>query len=329
MRYTTIRWGILGTGNIAKQFANALKLVPDAVLHAVGSRSVASAQSFGAEFKVPHCYGDYAELAADPDIDVIYIATPHPAHAENAKLCLSAGKAVLCEKPFTMHAQQAREVIALAREKQVFLMEAMWTRYLPGILEAKRLVEADEIGRLHHVQADFGFHAQVGPEHRLLNPVLGGGALLDLGIYPLSVAAFFLGPIASAQAVAELSETGVDTQTAFSMRHISGGVSSCFCSIKAQSPIALTLSGERGNLHIHHPFFSAETLTLTLPDQAPKLIYMPKLGNGYPHEAIEVGRCLRAGLLESPAMPLAETEALMHWMDTMRGQIGLRYPEDD
>ncbi len=323
-----IRWGILGTGMIARQFATALRDVPDAQLHAVASRSVTTAQAFGKDFNASKCYGDYQSLVADDQVDVIYIATPHPMHAENAILCLNAGKHVLCEKPFTMNAREAREVVALAREKKLFLMEAMWTRFLPGIIEAKRIVESGVIGKAQHVQADFGFFSDAGPEHRLRDPALGGGALLDLGIYPLSISAFFLGSVASVNAVAELGATGVDEQTAFTLRHAGGGLSSCFCSIRARTPIELTVSGELGSVRIKHPFFSAEHITVTGQDGIVKNMQVPHLGNGYPHEAIEVGRCLRAGLTESPAMPLDETLALLDCMDTMRAQFGLKYPAD-
>lgn len=323
-----IRWGILGTGQIARTFAAALRDVPDAVLHAVASRTLETAQVFAGEFGAAQCHGDYQSLANDDAIDVIYIATPHTFHAENALMCLHAGKPVLCEKPFTMNARQARQVIAVAREKNLFLMEAMWTRFLPALQEAKRLIAAGEIGRPHHVQADLGFAAEVGPTHRLRNPDLGGGGLMDIGIYPLSIAAFFLGDIASVHAIAELGETGVDEQTAFSLRHRQGGLSSCICSTRANSPIELMVAGERGYLRLHTPFFRADAITVHVQNEESRTIAMPYRGNGYTHEAMEVMRCLRAGLTESPVMPLDETLALMACMDDMRQQFGLRYAED-
>ncbi len=323
-----IRWGILGTGIIARQFAEALRHVPDAHLQAVASRNHATALAFGSDFAVPTCHGSYAALASDPDVDVIYIATPHPLHADNARLCLQAGKPVLCEKPFTMHAGQARSVVALAREKGLFLMEAMWSRFLPGIVEARRLVDSGLIGRAQHVQADFGYYAEVGPEHRLLDPALGGGALLDLGIYPLSMAAYFLGPVASAHAIAELGATGVDEQTAFTLRHADGGLSSCFCSFRVTTPRELVISGPLGSVRVARPFSEARQITITRNDSEVRTLTMPLLGNGYAHEAIEVGRCLRAGLRESPVMPPDQTVALLDSLDQMRSQIGLRYPAD-
>ncbi len=324
-----IRWGILGTGQIARQFATALRDAPGAVLSAVGSRSNDAAHAFAKEFNAPRHYGDYRSLAADRQVDVIYIATPHTLHAENARLCLQAGKPVLCEKPFTVNLRQARDVIALARQKNLFLMEAMWSRFLPAIQEAKRLLEQGEIGTPRQLQADFGFATDVGPEHRLRSKRLGGGALLDLGVYPLSLAAYFLGAISEVQAQAALGDTGVDEQTAFSLRHHGGGLSSCICSINAQSPMTLTISGSAGHIRLHAPFFMSQALTVTRTDGTTRTVQHPYLGNGYTHEAIEVGRCLRQGLTESPLMPLDETLALMACLDTMRAQCGVNYPADD
>jgi predicted dehydrogenase len=328
-----IRWGILGTGGIAHQFATALRDVPDARLVAVGSRALGTAQRFAQEFggagsAAVAAYASYEELVNDPQVDVVYVASPHTLHAANVKLCLQANKPVLCEKPFTVNARQARELVKMARSKKLFLMDAMWTRFLPGIEEAQRLIALGTIGKLHHVQADFGFYSGVGPEHRNRNLELGGGALLDLGIYPLAIAAQFLGPIARVHAIAELGSTGSDEQTAFTLQHTGGGLSTCFCSFRASTPISATISGELGAITIAHPFFDAQRITIAIRNGETRQIHVPKLGNGYPHEAIEVGRCLRTGLLESPAMPLDETIALIEVMDTMRSQFGLVYPAD-
>lgn len=323
-----IRWGILGTGKIARAFANALKDTPDAVLAAVGSRSSDSAAAFGAEFGVVHTYGSYEALAAAPGIDIVYIATPHPMHAENATLLLHAGKAVLCEKPFTMNRREAEQVIALARAKNLFLMEAMWTRFMPALAEVKRVIASGEIGPVQHIMADFGFAASKDPAHRVNNPDLGGGALLDLGIYPLSISAALLGPVASVRASAELGETGVDLQTSFTLMHEGGGMSVCSCSFKARTPAELTVAGELGFVRMNSQFHRTTSVTVWLTDGATRTIETPFLGNGYVHEAIEAGRCLRAGLIESPDMTHDETRALMSVMDSIRAQIGVRYPVD-
>jgi len=323
-----IRWGILGTGQIARAFAVGLRDVPGAELAAVGSRNSDTADAFANEFGAPRHYGDYRSLAEDPQIDVIYVATPHTEHAENTIMCLQVGKPVLCEKPFTINHRQASEVVALARRKNLFMMEAMWTRYLPAIQEAKRLLDQGEIGIAHLVQADFGFAATVGSAHRLRDKHLGGGALLDIGIYPLSLAAYFLGAIGEVHAQATLSDEGIDEQTAFILRHRAGAMSSCACSIVAHSPIVLTISGNAGVIQVNAPFFKSQSLTITDLNSARRTIKLPFLGNGYTHEAIEVGHCLRLGLNESPTMPLDETLALMACMDAIRMQCGVHYPAD-
>ncbi|CDG80953.1 Gfo/Idh/MocA family protein [Janthinobacterium agaricidamnosum] len=323
-----IRWGILGTGKIAHALAQALADVPDARLVAVASRSSAGAERFGAEFGVARRHASYQALADDPEVDVIYIATPHTLHAENTLMCLNAGKHVLCEKAFTMNRREAQQVVALARQKNLFLMEAMWSRFLPGALEARRIIASGEIGAVRQLQADLGFVSTFGPQHRLLNPGLGGGALLDIGIYPLSMAAYFLGPVVQVQALGELGDTGVDEHAVFSLRHASGALSSCACTIRAQTPSELTITGTLGRIRIHNRFYQAQSLSVDIPGIATRSIATPYIGNGYAHEVIETMRCIRAGLIESPLMPHAESVELMGVLDTMRGQIGLTYQAD-
>jgi predicted dehydrogenase len=322
-----VRWGILGTGKIARAFATALRDTPGAVLAGVASRSLESAQAFGAEFGALESYGSYQALADAPNIDVVYIGTPHPMHVENAVMALGGGKGVLCEKPFTMNRREAEQIVALAREKKLFLMEAMWTRFMPALAEVRRIIASGEIGTVHQVTADFGFAGTQDPLHRLNNPELGGGGLLDLGIYPLSIAAALLGPVAEVRAMALMGETGVDIQTGFTMTHEGGGMSVCSCSLRARTPGELTVSGSLGQVRMNTMFHRAQSVTVTTADGA-RTIDTPYLGNGYVHEAVEVGRCLKDGLLESPGMPLDETLHLMGVLDTIRGQIGLRYSAD-
>ena len=323
-----IRWGILGTGRIARDFASGLRATPDAVLAAVGSRSVDSAASFASAFEVPLVFGSYEELVACPGIDIIYIATPHPMHAANAILALRAGKAVLCEKPFAMNRREAGEMVALARAKNLFLMEAMWTRFMPALAEVKRIIASGEIGKVTQLHADFGFSATPDPAHRVNDPTLGGGALLDRGIYPLSIACALLGQVETVQAQAIMGETGVDLTTAFTMRHAGGTLSVCSCSLRARAPSELVVSGTRGSVRMHRMFHMAESITVDLLDGPSRTISTPWIGNGYAHEAIEAGRCLREGLLESPAMTHDDTLAIMGLLDTIRKQIGLRYLAD-
>jgi predicted dehydrogenase len=324
-----IRWGILGTGGIARAFATALKETPGATIAAVGSRSIDSARAFAAEFGAAAACGSYETLASAPGVDIIYVGTPHPMHAQNAMLALRGGKAVLCEKPFTMNLREAEEVIALAREKKLFLMEAMWTRFMPALAEVRRLIASGVIGTVHQVHADFGFAATQDPDHRVNRLELGGGALLDLGIYPLSISCALLGPVESVQAQAFLSDGGIDLTTGFSMKHAGGAMSVCSCSLRARSPCELTVSGSLGQVRMDAMFHLAKTVSLKLADGVWRKIDTPFLGNGYVHEAIEAGRCLREGLSESPHMRHDDTLALMRVLDTIRGQIGLRYPADE
>ncbi|MES2743712.1 MAG: Gfo/Idh/MocA family oxidoreductase [Pseudomonadota bacterium] len=323
-----IRWGILGTGKIAHALATALAQVPDAKLVAVASRSQAGADAFGRQFGAARCHATYQALADDAQVDVIYIATPHPMHAENALMALRAGKHVLCEKAFTMNRREAAEVVAVARQTKRFLMEAMWTRFLPAVVEAKRLIAAGAIGTVRQMQADLGFVAKAGAEHRLRNPDLGGGALLDIGIYPLSMAAFFLGPVLSVQAQADIGPTGVDEQTVFTLQHQNGALSAGACSLRAHTQNELTICGDGGYLRLHSRFHQASRLTIEPLGGESRTIELPFIGNGYPHQVMEVMRCLRAGLTESPIMPLDESVELMSILDTMRGQIGLAYRAD-
>lgn len=323
-----VRWGIIGTGKIARAFANALKDVPGAVLAGVASRSQDKADAFGREFGALASYGSYEALAQAGGIDLVYVGTPHPQHADNALMALRAGKGVLCEKPFTMNLREAEQVVTLARSRRLFLMEAMWTRYLPAYQEVKRILASGEIGAPRQVVADFGFAANFGPEHRVFNPALGGGALLDLGIYPLSVAAGLLGPVLEVRAQAMMGPTGVDVHTGFMLKHAGGAMSVSSCSLLARSPAELTVSGERGQVRMNTMFHRATSVTVKTEDGAERTIATPYLGNGYVHQAIEAQRCWREGLLESPAMPLEETLALMGVMDEIRRQIGLRYEAD-
>jgi predicted dehydrogenase len=297
------------------------------VLTGVGSRNQDSADAFAREFGGT-AYGSYEELVQAPDIDLVYVGTPHPMHFENVSAALQAGKGVLCEKAFTMNRGQAEQLVQLARSKKLFLMEAMWTRFMPALAEVRRIVESGEIGPVRHVYADLGFKADFGPEHRLYAPELGGGALLDMGIYPLSIAVALMGPVDSVVAQAELGPTGVDEQTGFVLRHRGGGMSVCSCSLRAHLACELTISGERGNVRMNTKFHNTRTVTVNRADKISRTVPTPFLGNGYVHEVLEAQRCWREGLLESPGMPLDDTLALMGVMDEIRRQTGVTYASD-
>ena len=324
----TVRWGILGTGRIARDFATALRDTPGATIAAVASRERATADDFADEFQIPLRLAGYDSLAACAGVDLVYIGTPHAMHAENALAMLAGGKGVLCEKPFALNRLQAEQVVALARSRRVFLMEAMWTRFMPAFAEVRRILDSGVLGEVSQASADFGFAATGGPEARLFNPALGGGALLDVGIYPLSITAYLLGNVEAVRALAELGPTGVDLQTVFTLRHAGGALSTCACSLKARTPGLLTLSGPNGHLRLDAPFHRPPTITLMLAGAAPQVIATPYLGNGYAHEAIEAQRCWRAGLIESPAMTHDQTLHLMGVLDEIRKQTGVTYPGD-
>lgn len=322
----SIRWGILATGNIAAKLAAAINDVDDAELLAVGSRSQASADAFGDKWGVPRRYNSYTALAADPDVDVIYIATPHSYHDDNMRLCLEAGKHVLCEKPFTLNASEAETCVALAREKGLFLMDAMWMRTIPAIIQVRRWLEDDRIGQPRLLQADFTFDMEFDPDHRLFNPALGGGALLDVGVYPLALASMVMGDPEMISGQAILGQTGVDELDGIILSYPTEALAVLSCGIRAEKPQEATIMGSNGRIVIHPPFHCPDTLTLYSGDNAPETVTIPFSGNGYVHEVVEVNSCLRDGRLESPLMPLDETIRLMRQMDTLRAMWGVRYP---
>jgi predicted dehydrogenase len=321
-----IRWGILGTGMIARAFAMGLAELRDAELTAVGSRSPERAQEFGGAFGVPHRHIGYEAVAADPDVDVVYVATPHSMHREDCLLCLQAGKPVLCEKPFTLNAVEAAEVMRAARERGLFLMEAMWTRFLPAIVRFRSLLAEGVLGEPQMLAADFGLREAPHPRRRLIDPALGGGALLDLGVYTVSLASMIFGEPARIASLAELGPTGVDEQAGILLGYGRGRLAILFTAIMTRTPTEATLMGTQGFLRIHAPMFKATRLTLARTGRGERVITERMRGNGLNYEAAEVMRCLRSGALESPAMPLDETLSIMRTMDAIRDQWGLRYP---
>jgi predicted dehydrogenase len=324
-----IRWGILGTGKIAQKFTEGLAALPDAELIAVGSRTQASADSFALQWKIPHAHGSYDRFVEDEAIDVVYIATPHPLHRENTVACLRAGKAVLCEKPFAMTAKEAQEMVAVAREKRILLMEAMWTRYFPAMEKVRSILLNGELGEVRLVQADFCFQPAFDPDGRLFNRVLGGGALLDLGIYPVSLASMvFGGSPLKIVSNARIGVTGVDEQASVIMEYPEGRQAVMTFGFLFDSPKEALIGGTTGCLRMNRPWWHPETLTWTKADGQEKQFTCKVTGNGYGYEAIEVMDCLRAGRLESPRMPLDESISIMNTLDVIRAQWGLCYPAD-
>jgi dihydrodiol dehydrogenase / D-xylose 1-dehydrogenase (NADP) len=324
-----VRWGILGTGAIARQFVRGLRSLPDAEVFAVGSRSEASASKFADKRNISHRHAGYAGLASDPDVDVVYIATPHPFHAENATLCLEAGKPVLCEKPFTVNAAEAERVVGLAREKSLFLMEGMWTRFFPLMEEVRRLVSTGALGEVRMLNVDFGFRAEADPGSRLFAPWLGGGALLDVGVYCVSFASMVLGPPSGSVGIPHLGDTGVDEQASIILEHEGGRLANLSVGIRTTTPQEATIMGTEGYVRIHHPWWRPHSMTISRPGEEDETIEAPVTGNGFNYEAAEVMRCLEAGKTESNIMPLDETISVLRTMDGIREAWGLRYPGEE
>ncbi len=320
------RWGILGAGNIAKQFARGLAVLPDATLAAVGSRDADKAAAFAAEFGGERSHGSYEALVADPAVDVIYVATPHPLLRPHSLLCLEAGKPVLCEKPFAVNAAQAREVVAVARERRLFCMEAMWTRFLPIYDQVRAWLAEGAIGEPRMLTADFGFRSGWNPERRLLNPALAGGSLLDVGIYVIALAFHVFGRRPCAvTGLPGLGETGVDEQAAYVLGFDRGELAVLSSAIRTSTPHEARIDGTEGRIRID-AFWHATRATLTVPGRDPVVCERPFEGTGYNCEAAAVMACLAAGQTECALMPLDETIAIAETMDELRRQWGLRYP---
>jgi predicted dehydrogenase len=319
-----LRWGILGTGLVADMFATDLTLTDSGVVAAVGSRSRGSADRFAREHGVDRAHASYESLVADPDVDVVYVATPHPMHRDNAILALEAGKPVLVEKPFTMNALEAREVVAVARENGLFAMEAMWTRFLPHIAVINDWLAQGLLGEIVSVSADHGQWFAEDPEFRLFAPELGGGALLDLGIYPVSFASMVLGTPERIVSISDPAFTGVDAQTSMLFGYESGAHAVLTCTLRAKSPTAAAIVGTEARIEIEGDFYAPASIRLIPRVGEPTAVISEHQGRGLRHQADEVARRLAAGDLESPLMSLAETIAIMETMDTVLAQGAAR-----
>ena len=321
-----IRWGILGTGSIARKFAEGLSVLEEAELTAVGSRSQQGANGFADKYDIPHRHASYESLVNDRNTDVIYIATPHSLHCENCHICLEAGKAVLCEKPFAINAAEAQSMVSRAEDLGLFLMEAMWTRYFPLMVELRRMLSDGVLGDVRMINADFGFRAQFNTEARLFNPVLGGGALLDVGVYTVSLDSMVFGTPTQIASIAHLGGTGIDEHAGIVLGHPNGQLSVLQTAVRTNTPQEAIFMGTEGLIRIHTPWWVPQQMTLNLAGKSPEVFAFPIVGNGYNYEASEVMRCLRGGKRESDIMPLAETLTVMQTLDQIRSQWGLKYP---
>ncbi len=322
----TIRWGILGTGWIAEMFVTDLKAVGLTVA-AVGSRTQKSADAFAARFDIPRAHGSYEALAADPEVDVIYVATPHPMHAENALLAIANGKHVLVEKAFTLNAAEAARVAEAAADAGVAVMEAMWTRFLPHMVRIREIIAEGTLGDVRTVIAEHDQKLPSDPAHRINNPELGGGGLLDLAIYPVSFAIDILGIPTRVLASATMSDTGVDRQTALIFEHEGGRQSMSHSAIDAAGPVAGAIIGTEARIEIEPWWYNPTSFRVVTPDgEVLEHFEHPVVSRGMQYQAIELERVITAGETESPLLPVSESVAIMRVLDEVREQIGLRYP---
>ena len=320
-----VRWGVMGPGAIAVGFADAMRLVDDGEIVAVASRSAERADTFGDQFGVPARYDSYAALGDDPNVDVVYVATPQSWHAPDTLAVLQMGKPVLCEKPFALNARLARQMVDESRARGLFLMEAIWSRYLPSYRAIVDVLGAGRIGEPLLVEADFGFRRPFDPEDRLFRLDLGGGGLLDLGIYPLQLCSLVLGYPDHAAAEGVIGETGVDEQVAAVLRHPGGGLGVIKAALRVGMTCTARISGTDGSIDIPALMHCPNAITVNTVAGSERIDCSYE-GNGLRFEIEEVHRCLAAGETESPTMPLNETLVLATTLDSIRDQIGLVYP---
>ncbi|UPL12708.1 Gfo/Idh/MocA family protein [Microbacterium sufflavum] len=326
---TGLRWGILATGGIAGAFASDLRTA-GLDLVAVGSRSQESADAFAARFDIPHAHASYEALVADPDVDIIYVSTPHPMHHENARLALEHGKHVLVEKAFTLNQTEAADLQALAAGRGLLVTEAMWTRYLPHMVRIRELIAEGALGEIRTVSADHTQLLPTDPAHRLNALELGGGALLDLGIYPISFIWDILGAPTSIRAVGRLVETGADSEVATVMTHEGGAVSTSLSSSRGAGPNAASIVGTAARIDIDRVWYAPTTFRLVLPDGTVAEEYVTDItGRGMQFEAIAAERLVAEGNLAGDILPIAESVAIMGALDEIRAQIGVRYPGEE
>ncbi len=326
MSHQKFKWGIIGPGRIAHQFADGLQVIDGAALYAVASTRLDKAQAFAAQHGGEKTYTSYEALVNDPQVDAIYIATPHRFHLDNARLCLQAGKPVLCEKPLTVNAAEMQQLIDMARANNVFLMEALWTRYLPIYGQIRAWLDAQSIGDLRLLVSTFGINVPKAADDRWLSPDLAGGTLLDMGVYPIAVSQWIMqqNPVAF-NVQSQLASTGVDVLTAGLLQYDNGVISQFHTSFIHDGVNDFYIYGTTGHIRIHANYWGATQASLVANGQT-TTVARPFRGGGFEYQTEEAMRCIRAGLIESPGMPHAHTLANMQLMDQMRAEIGLKYP---
>lgn len=325
----TIRWGIIGAGRISSTFAEALNGTEGAELAAVASRSMQRAREFAKKYNAQTTYSSYKDIATDETIDVIYIGTPHTEHRKNAEICIRAGKNVLCEKPLTLNTKDTEFLIQLAKEYHVFFMEAMWTKFQPVTKMVKEAIHAGRIGSIKYINVRFGYYAERNSEDRLLNPTLGGGALLDVGIYPITYAVHMLEQLPKkVTGAAQIGDTGVDEVNSILMEFKNGVIADLASSVTVEIGKDARIVGDKGYICIRN-FWHAEQAEFYDNDgNLLETLEEPFQTNGYEYEIMEVNNCIREGRLESELLPLKDTKDIMKIMDELRKQWGLVYPQE-
>ena len=325
----TIRWGIIGTGDIAHRFAEACKNTEGASLEAVASRSIEKANQFADEFDIKHRFGSYEEMAEWDGIDAAYVATPHATHGPFAMLFMNHGKAILSEKPITVNCNELQKMIDCATQNKVFMMEAMWARVTPGTIKMLEIVQSGAIGKVKGIQAAFCYDMSDAPDHHAFNPVYGGGSLLDVGCYCLSFASWLMDtPVVDIVAEAELSAKGVDVHCCYLLKYESGAIASLTSAMMLNKPGDGYIFGEKGYIKTKDRFYAPEEFTVHINDQEPQTYKCPFLGNGFEEQILESNQCIREGKLESDFIPHAQSMKIMKQMDEIRKKVGVKYPLD-
>ena len=329
METKKIRWGILSTGWIAHKFATALKVVENSQLYAVGSRQMETAQKFAQEFNIPKVYSSYEELVLDPDIDVIYVGTPHNLHIENTLLALNHGKHVLCEKPLGVNYKEADLLIQTAKDKNLFLMEALWSRFLPNIIKTKELIDAGVIGEVKLLTASFSILSDNGPEHRHYNIDLCGGTILDTGIYNIFLSLLLLGKPKRFSAIAGLDKQGGDNNCSYTFQYEKDTLAIMYSSFLADKPVTAEIHGTKGTIMLDNWWFCPGKIRLIKPDGSETVFDFEFKSNGYEFEAQEVTNCILAGKTQSDLWSWKDSLLLIEMMDSIRRECGIIYPKHD
>ncbi len=321
----TFNWAIIGAGRIAGKFANDLKTVPGANLLAIASRSLARADTFAQNFSAAKAFGSYEELLDCGDIDAVYVASRHIHHRDHTLLCLENGLPVLCEKPFAVNEQQVQEMLKTAADRDTFLMEAMWTRFLPTTIKILEIINNGELGKIHGVTADFGFKAAFDPQGRLFNHQLAGGSILDIGIYPIFLALLTLGMPQEIKATAHIGRTRIDEQCGIFFKYNNGAIAHLQATILSDTPCTAHIYGEKGTINIHRRWHEAQSFDISFYDGRKARFEYPRTQRGYIYEIEEVMNCVNQGKKQSDLWSFKDSQNLMKLLDSVRTEVNMKY----